>query len=427
METAKISLNFFWKNKFRVACVLVAAAVLLSGANFIKNNKRFTATLSLNYSEASEGLNPNKTRFNSYELLSTAVLKSAIQLCGLEGTLTPQQLQNCLDIAPVDTGNASSSNEYISTTYRISFNSSSIKIGNVKSMDILKNVCYAYQLYFMENYGDNQSLLQDSLKHTKSSEPYIRVSEIKTAVNRLSRYLQSRLNENKTFADTETGASFTEIEKELSNIINYDIPNTTAFIIEEGIAESSGTLTKILEYKNKMQTISYNKSMAYYNADKGGINMYDTTMSSVVMIPTKDDTDDYYMSRTKTAMDYMAKAADSEADDISSYNKEIISTKYVMDCIAKNASKTENLKAANEMVNKLEEAIQALSNRFLKLDKAYVEYKSKNYVKFNFQYLSFVEKIELRAMVLWLLALTAAWYLLLILKNLARGQRHEKV
>ena len=42
--------------------------------------------------------------------------------------------------------------------------------------------------------------------------------------------------------------------------------------------------------------------MAYYDANKNGISVYEKSMTSVVMIPTTDEMEEYYMSRTKTAI-----------------------------------------------------------------------------------------------------------------------------
>ncbi len=50
---------------------------------------------------------------------------------------------------------------------------------------------------------------------------------------------------------------------------------------------------------------------AYYDADKKGISIYEKSMTSIMMIPTVDEDSEYYMSRTKTAMDALARAADS--------------------------------------------------------------------------------------------------------------------
>lgn len=168
-------------------------------------------------------------------------------------------------------------------------------------MNLLESVCNAYKAYFLENNGDNQEILKLKMEVTEDSEPYLRLKEIKQRASQLERYMTNRMKQSRAFSDGETGTSFDEFDKRLKNIISYDIPNASAYIIETGAARDSAALTEILEYKNKMEAISADKQMAYYEADNNGIAMYEKLMSSIIMIPTMDEQEQYYMSRTKTA------------------------------------------------------------------------------------------------------------------------------
>lgn len=224
----------------------------------------------------------------------------------------------------------SGSDDFISTSYNISINSSTLELGNRKTMDLLKSVCESYREIFLANYCDDQSILKEMLDITTDCEPYLRLNEIEVRADRLTRYLNARLNENKSYVDEENPDSstnnFTTLGKKLSNIVDYDLPNTLAFVIEGGVARDPAMLSSILEYKNKIDGISASKSMAYYDANKDGISIYEKSMTSVVMIPTTDALSEYYMSRTKTAMDTMARDADLSLADASAYQSDIVST-----------------------------------------------------------------------------------------------------
>ena len=82
-ERIKQVLRFYWHRKYRVICCGIAVFALFSGIHAAKGSRYGSAALSLNYSEASLGLNPNNTRFSAYELLSDEVLDRAIHLVGL--------------------------------------------------------------------------------------------------------------------------------------------------------------------------------------------------------------------------------------------------------------------------------------------------------------------------------------------------------
>ena len=59
-----------------IACVLYLAC--LSAITFINHRLESSITIGLNYPEASKGLNPNGTRFNTYDIIEDSVLEAAI-------------------------------------------------------------------------------------------------------------------------------------------------------------------------------------------------------------------------------------------------------------------------------------------------------------------------------------------------------------
>ena len=96
----------------------------------------------------------------------------------------------------------------------------------------------------------------------------------------------------------------------------YGLSSFNAFskgdIIENGIASDRTELIRMLDYKMRMDSLMQDKMMAAYEEDIKGIQMYDTAMSAIVMIPTQDQSMQFYMSRTKTGMDNMAIHADGQ-------------------------------------------------------------------------------------------------------------------
>ncbi len=416
----KSVLRLFFEYKYGIAAAVLIICLVLSLVHYLGNGNMAYATVSFNYSEASNGLNPNKTRFNSYEILSDAVMTSAVELAGLQDSIDAKELAKHITLSPVDSGNSSGDDNYISTTYSVFLDASGLHKKNRTAMDLLANVCNAYKAYFLENNGDNQEILKIRLGTSEQSEPYLRLNEIKLRANQLEKYIDARMSQNKAFTDEKTGETFDAYEKRLQNIIDYDIPNASAYITECGIAKDNGELTQILEYKNKMDTMYADKQMAYYSADNNGIAMYEKLMSSIIMIPTLDETDQYYMSRTKTAMDKMARNADSQLSEATSYKKEIVSTNYVMEKMRKNESNEEKLASARGMINKLEKNLDDISADLLSFDKSYLEYKQQNYITVNYSRPSFLQQIGIKKTVyevVFLLLLLACGFYLYILRK----------
>ena len=399
-ERIKHILRLIWQNKCRLFFCGIALCVIFGGIHYFESRSQASAYIYFNYSEASQGLSPNKTRFNSYEIVSDDILQNAIKRVGLQDTITSGQLAGCLSLKPVDTGNVGGSNAYITTTYYIYLNASSLDLKNIKAMDLLRGVCASYRTFFLENYCDNQEILKEKMEITSECEPYLRLNEIQLRAQQLSRYLNARLDENKSFIDSEnsdrSSNSFTTMSKRINNLIDYDIPNAMAFVIEGGVARDPSALTKILEYKNKIDDISARKNMAYYDANKNGISIYEKSMTAVVMIPTTDELQEYYMSRTKTAMDKMARTADDSLGVSMDYQSEIITTSYIIQKINESADNWDRIGAAQGMVNKLEEELNSISEDLFVLDKAYIKYKSQNYIKFTYNDASFAQRINVK-------------------------------
>lgn len=397
-EKIKQSLRHLWRDKYRLFCWLLALCTAFGIFNYFQSANQASVNISFNYSEASLGLNPNQTRFNAYEIISDDVLERAIERVGLQGLLTPEDLSGCIFLSPDATG--SNNAEYISTNYYVSLNTRGLDLGNRKPIDLLQSICQSYREIFLESYCDNQSLLKEKLELSTGCEPYLRLSELEERTAQLNRYLNARLKENKSYVDDANPDSntnnYTTLGKKINNLMDYDLPNAMAYVIEGGVARDSAMLTSILEYKNKIDDISLRKEMANYDADKNGIAVYEKSMTSVVMIPTTDENSEYYMSRTKTAMDTMARAADGSLSQASEYQSEIVSTSYVIQKIQESGSDAQRLAEAQSMVNKLEKAINDITSDLFVLDKAYVKYKSQNYITFTYNADSFIQRVSLK-------------------------------
>ena len=190
------------------------------------------------------------------------------------------------------------------------------------------------------------------------------------------------------------------ISTQINNIVDYDIPNVMAFVVENSVAKDAAGLTDVLAYKNKIDDIYRRKDLAYYDADKDGIALYEKSMTSVVMIPTTDELSEYYMSRTKTAMDTMARSADSALSEATNYQSDIVDTDYIIQKMRSSSTSQEYLANAQEMINRLEKGINELSENLFVLDKAYIKYKSQNYIAFTYNSATFIQRFQIKKTVM---------------------------
>ncbi len=134
----KQALRHIWTNKYRLFLCLLTLCCLFGLVHYFKSADSATASISFNYSEAALGMNPNKTRFNAYEIVSDEVMERAIRRVGLQDSLTASpQLAECLYLSLDGTGSANGS-EYISTNYYLSINTRKLELGSRKATDLCR-------------------------------------------------------------------------------------------------------------------------------------------------------------------------------------------------------------------------------------------------------------------------------------------------
>ena len=86
----------FWSLRVPLIVVCILLAALRCTAQYQDSSRVASAQMTLNYSEASQGLNPNRTRFTTTDLTSDEVLQSTLYNAGREqlGKLHHHQLQH---------------------------------------------------------------------------------------------------------------------------------------------------------------------------------------------------------------------------------------------------------------------------------------------------------------------------------------------
>lgn len=91
------------------------------------NQHSASLNIALTYKEASNGLNPNGSRYNMSDILSDEVLENAISYGGFSG-ITVAELENALDIEPA--GSDKDLNELVSTQFILKFKNNK-NVGNL--------------------------------------------------------------------------------------------------------------------------------------------------------------------------------------------------------------------------------------------------------------------------------------------------------
>lgn len=364
-------------------CVFVFISLIVTYTGSF--NKK-SVVLSLNYEEASKGQNSNLTRYNVYELKSDRVMERVISNAGLQDVLTPTELSEHIDIAENSSGKTidpnDSSTYYISTSYTVSYRMNR-EIKNISVDDMMTLICKSYNDMFHEEYVGTKSVLKYDLGDIEGKE-YIEIAKLFTnKSDQMLRYIQQRIEENATYRSDITGQSFQTIKKMIQNVQNYSIKKYSAFVLESGLSRNKDHYIRTLNYKNDMLNIKYQKFMIDYNVRKQQVQDYDSAMIGTVMVPSINEKQEYYMSRTNTGTDYLTKEADYSLSQGNAVDRDIIDNNDIIAKVNASTADEESYKKADELIKTVDEELKQVANTADTTDKEYIKHTTKDYLTFT--------------------------------------------
>lgn len=364
-------------------CVFVFISLIVTYTGSF--NKK-SVVLSLNYEEVSKGQNPNLTRYNVYELKSDRVMERVISNAGLQDVLTPTELSEHIDIAENSSGKTidpnDSSTYYISTSYTVSYRMNR-EIKNISVDDMMTLICKSYNDMFHEEYVGTKSVLKYDLGDIEGKE-YIEIAKLFTnKSDQMLRYIQQRIEENATYRSDITGQSFQTIKKMIQNVQNYSIKKYSAFVLESGLSRNKDHYIRTLNYKNDMLNINYQKFMIDYNVRKQQVQDYDSAMIGTVMVPSINEKQEYYMSRTNTGTDYLTKEADYSLSQGNAVDRDIINNNDIIAKVNASTADEESYKKADELIKTVDEELKQVANTADTTDKEYIKHTTKDYLTFT--------------------------------------------
>jgi len=410
--------------------------------NFLALYNKLTMTLSLNYPAAEQGLNPDGTRFNVFEIKSDEVLDRAIANFNSVG-ITVDELRDRIDIYAkssnktverVKTANISGKDfKYIPNEYSISY-SQKDKFSKNHTYDMLKALATAYKSVFEEKHTEKNVALKfdkASFEDYKHYE-YVEIADLLTdKLETMERYISKRNGENATFRADETGQTFENLLVMVQSLKNIEVEKYRAFVVSSALAKNRGAYIKKLIYSVDTMTIDRSKTISETNFVRGAIAKYDPNITGVAFIPSLDTNNEFYMNRTKTGLDYLTSTAYNAGINTEKLTKEIDKCNYLINIFSNTSITDEENKrlaqTAEDMLIKLGDRFTEIEAIALKTDGEYMLYKTKDYIKFTIPQNSILNSKEIKSILLFSILgfiLACGWVLL---KQLIPGRSRRLV
>lgn len=357
---------------------LSMAAVCMLMCCFFYHRSLNTAQIwfSLNYEEASRGLNPNGTYFSVYELKSEKVLERALELAGVTELTTDELAENIsIDLPDSD------KDEYVVTQYKVIYRRNK-GLKSVKTEDMLIMIYYAYLENFYKEYTDNREILNympgvfHGLEYRQAASYYY------TKLSLINKYLENKGSYNRSFTG-ENGVTFQGLMGEIANIRQVTLANFRSYVTERGLYKQKDEYIRVLDYQNYRDQMSYELNSKIRRLYEECIEMYDSRLTGIVMVPSVDKEENFYMSKTKTGIDHLAENSVKAGEEMEQKLAEIKSRQAVRDNIEASSNRPSEIEKTNKMMVEMDEKIQEISQKAIILDKEYSRYNSKNYITLN--------------------------------------------
>jgi len=399
-------------------CVLLAVVIVFSGSYFVWQSQNNASTqMSLNYEEGAYGLNPNSTRFYVYDIESPEVVEKMLSYCGIDpNTVDINEVINCISVKPVNAKAFSEDNLFITTTYKISLKKPK-SVKGISVQQLLTFLCKAYKDNFYANYTENRSILEFDIEELNDQEYMVVADLFDLKAQQIEKYLNTRAKQSKSFTEKETDETFKSLVKKVEDLRNYDVVKYRSYVKEAGCSYDKVRYIRSLGYVNRIKTIDFSKDMAAYTVNNEGIKIYNEAMANIVMIPSIDkEKNTYYMSRTKTGMDYMAKQADNHLISAQEIAKEVKYNNEVIQKMEAGKNGSAEIQKANVMINDIKQKFSEISKQVETVDKAYVKYRTKDYLTFKSTRVSFRQRLQPTKLAIIAVAILVAVYALFLIK-----------
>lgn len=341
--------------------------------NHAELKKSVHAIISLNYSEASQALNSNGTRYNMAEIISDEVVERAIKKGALKD-VNVKQLKECLVVYPCVQGGVNDETEYhISTEFAVEYHASK-HTDHLDSENVIKLITAAYKEYYIEKYTDNFELGTEKPDFSQMEYMDI-VSYLDKESTAVLNYLYGMAEKNPSFV-TENGSTFNSIAGKVYQFKETQInQNLRSLILQNGIARAKGEYIERLSYQNKNVDFDRRKNQASYDLCNQAIDMYSEEMTRIVLVPTWDQSGKYYMGRTKVGVDELSVMATNFSNYVASNEKEIMDNNLIIGKISANNHNEQFFTSADLLINSIYDSIKGFEKEAINAGREYSSHR----------------------------------------------------
>ncbi len=382
------------KKAFKIIAVIsLVIALCMSVYDYFETTRVEKATVTLNYEEAKQGLNPDGSKFNIADIKSDEVLQNALAILGddslsvdsVKGRITIDAKMPISAIEQTRAAIASGSTYNYNPSEFDVYYSQNKKLSKNNTVDFLDALSQAYYEYFISTYSDKNIILEfDGADDFDDYDYYEIFIVLENKINSMISYLGSHQEENTTFRSSKTGYSFENLITMLLNLRDKDLEKYRAYVVQYKISKDHSDFIGKQKYLIEKESTDYKSNMEASNIINASLVMYDPNITGVAFIPSIDDQDEYYMGRTKTGIDDLAIDSYKYGEKANSLKKDIDERQYLISKFSTDEKHSAAVKKeADSMIVDICVFLEKISTISVLTDDDYISYKTNDYITFD--------------------------------------------
>lgn len=341
-----------------IGAILIGA---VGGAVYRHAHQTHTAVISLAYQSASRGLYPDGMRCDPYLATSEEVLGAAEDALGY--TIPRESIW----VRPSYTGRGAT----YATDYTITYQGADTAV--------LPAVVRAWESAFAAHTGANRRVT--AYEAYPADMDYLDIASWLEKETEQIRYASNqRLKEDKTWApDNAETMTYADIVSAAENIKSTSIANLRTYIVQNGISKDPETLENTIAYRNRELQKRKDQTDAQYRNRLKAIALYDSTLFPTISVPSISN-GTYYVTTTRTGLDYIYDAAQEFLNNSLSIQKTITENELLLASISDHgAPSADEIADADTRISAIEQQIRDLASELGKTDSAY---EAENYAPY---------------------------------------------
>lgn len=330
--------------KYKKHLALFVALSILACYFYINMKQSYTAEIYIQYlgDKAAEGLAPDGTEINPYEINNSLIVKKALQQLGID-VHNHEEIRKSVKITPIvptseDEKHASyienftnykddEDGRFIPVHYSVKFTTDK---GKDFAIDFLGALISQYRIYYVENHAYESDVALISDKAVLEYDYFVTTDTLSDRISSNVKYIENIIAGDTDYRSPSTGYSMNDLIDEYTFILENDLAPLIQEIFDKGITKNSSVLKMNLQSQADNAQLDSDQNMENSRSEKDLMLIYsdknnEYTWDTVYNNPNnegnqvREDTErDYKYSRDEMTydnlmlayIDYTAKGQD---------------------------------------------------------------------------------------------------------------------